>query len=49
VHYLKKRITEVEDRKIQAAMVEELREKQQQVLATPSGMEMDEMFRRLKY
>jgi group II intron reverse transcriptase/maturase len=49
VHYLKKRVEEVEDDQIRAAMAEELREKQRQVLTTPSGMEMDETFRRLKY
>ncbi len=49
VHYLKKRIKVVEDADKLSAMVEELRKKQQQILTMPSGNDMDENFRRLKY
>ena len=49
VYYLKKRIKEVTDVDILEAMREELRSKQQQILTMPSGNDMDENFRRLKY
>lgn len=49
VHYLKKRLKEVDDADKIASMAEELREKQKQILHMPSGNDMDETFRRLKY
>lgn len=49
VHYLKRRIQEVENAKIKTSMVEELHEKQKLILTMPSGNDMDENFRRLKY
>ena len=49
IHYLKKRIKEVTDVDILDTMREELRSKQQQILTMPSGNDMDESFRRLKY
>ena len=49
VHYLKRRINEVEDVNVRTRMVEELREKQKLILTMPSGNDMDVNFRRLKY
>lgn len=49
VHYLKRRIHEVEDAGLKASMVEELHEKRKRILTMPSGNDMDENFRRLKY
>ena len=49
VHYLKKRINEVKDADKISAMMDELRAKQRQILTMPSGADMDENFRRLKY
>ena len=49
VHYLKKRISEVKDADKISAMIDELRTKQRQILTMPSGADMDENFRRLKY
>ena len=49
VHYLKKRINEVKDAGKISAMIDELRTKQRQILTMPSGADMDENFRRLKY
>lgn len=49
VHYLKRRIYEVEDAGLKASMVEELHEKRKRILTMPSGNDMDENFRRLKY
>ena len=49
VHYLKRRINEVEDVNVRTRMVEELHEKQKLILTMPSGNDMDVNFRRLKY
>lgn len=49
VHYLKRRIHEVEDANVKTRMVEELHEKQKLILTMPSGNDMDENFRRIKY
>lgn len=49
VHYLKRRINEVEDVNVRTRMVEELHEKQKLILTMPSGNDMDANFRRLKY
>ena len=49
VHYLKRRINEVEDVNVRTRMVEELHEKQKRILTMPSGNDMDRNFRRLRY
>ena len=49
VHYLKRRINEVEDANVRTRMVEELHEKQKRILTMPSGNDMDRNFRRLRY
>ena len=49
VHYLKRRINEVEDVNVRTRMVEELHKKQKWILTMPSGNDMDVNFRRLKY